>query len=158
MPVFYKLQQNKNASMASSYQKWYARPVVAGVKDINDVADIVQRNCSMKKSDVLAVITESVEVMKDMLQDSMRVHLNGLGAFKLGISSKGAENVEDFTVSENIKKVRVIFQPETITDASTGKRSKILLQGASLSDISKLASKEQLDAEAEAKSSETTNP
>jgi len=153
MPVIYKLKQNKNAKMTAAYEKWYAAPVVAGVKDINDVAELVQRNCSMKKSDVLAVITETVEVLKDMLQASFRVRLNGLGSFKIGISSRGADKADEFSVSKNIKKLRVIFQPEVTTDASTGKRVKVLLHGASLKDLKALGTSGEDDID-----TETTNP
>jgi len=147
MAVFYKLKQNKNSGMASTYQKWYASAVVADTKTLKDVSEIIQRNCSMKKSDVNAVLTELPEVLKDMLQNSFRVKVDGLGAFKIGLSCKGAETLEDFSVKSNVKSMRIIFQPEIETDASTGKRVKVLLQGATLTDISKKASKEALDAE-----------
>jgi len=149
MAVFYKLTQNKNAGMASTYQKWYARTVVADTKTLKDVAKLIEQNCSLKQSDVWGVLTEFVEVVTDMLQNSFRVKIDGLGSFKLGMSSKGADNIEDFSVSENVRKLRVLFQPETTIDSSTGKRVKAMLQGATLSDISKLASKEALDAESE---------
>jgi nucleoid DNA-binding protein len=39
----------------------------------------------------MAVLEELVEVMKDQMQDSKRVKLDGFGSFKIGIESKGAQ-------------------------------------------------------------------
>ena len=40
--------------------------------DINKLATIMQRNCTLKKSDIVAVIAELIETMADVLQDSKR--------------------------------------------------------------------------------------
>lgn len=159
--VFYKLVQNKNEKIAASYEKWYAKAVAIGTKDLDDIAEIVQRNCTVKKSDVKAVLTELPEILKDMLQDSYRVKINGLGAFKMSISSKGAQTVKDFNAAENVTGMRILFLPESETDKSTGKRTKTLLRGATVSDISVMASKKALDAMAAADAAtggDTTEP
>ena len=100
-----------------------------------------------------AVLTELPEVMKDMLQNSFRVRVDGLGTFKIGMHSRGVENIKDYNVNEHVKSLRVIFMPES-ESASTGKRVRTLLQGITLSDISKKASKEALDAQAAAETAE----
>ena len=82
-----------------------------------------------KKSDAYAVLVEMVEVIADALKASKRVHIDGFGTFKIGISSRGADSVEDFTVNENIKSCRVLFQPEVTTDPATHKRLKKMTQG-----------------------------
>ena len=153
MSVFYKLTQNKNEKMTGAYLKWYASVVPTETKTLKDISEIIQRNCSMKKSDVNAVLTELPEVMKDMLQNSFRVRVDGLGTFKIGMHSRGVENIKDYNVNEHVKSLRVIFMPES-ESASTGKRVRTLLQGITLSDISKKASKEALDAQAAAETAE----
>ena len=144
--IFYKLIQNKNEEMPKAYQKWYAHPVVTETVDLDYIADLIQRNSTAKKSDAKAVLTEMVEVITDALQSSKRVKIDGFGSFKIGLSSRGADTVGDFTIAENIRGMRIIFQPETETDPSTHKRSKKMLRGASLSDINALAAKEAMDA------------
>ena len=141
--IFYKLIQNKNEEMPKAYQKWYARPVVTETIDLDYIAERIQRNSTAKKSDAKAVLTEMVEVITDALQSSQRVKIDGFGAFKVGLSSRGADSEEDFTVSENVRGMRIIFQPETQTDPSTHKRSKIMLRGATLSDINNLVAKKE---------------
>lgn len=81
MAVFYQLYQNKRTG-STTKDKWYARAKVIGTKDLRDIAEIIQRNASVKRSDVMAVLTELPEVMGDMLLAGYRVKLNGFGAFK----------------------------------------------------------------------------
>ena len=144
--VFYRLIQNKNEGMEKAYLKWFAHPVVTETVDLDYIADRIQRNSTAKKSDAKAVLTEMVEVMADCLQNSQRVKIEGLGAFKIGLNSKGADSEEQFNVGENVTNVRIIFQPETLTDAATRKRSKKMLQGVRLTNISGFNSKNAVDA------------
>ena len=111
--------------------------------DLDYIAERIHRNSTAKKSDAKAVLTEMVEVITDALQSSQRVKIDGFGAFKVGLSSRGADSEEDFTVSENVRGMRIIFQPETQTDPSTHKRSKKMLAGATLSDINNLVAKKE---------------
>ena len=141
--IFYKLIQNKNEEMPKAYQKWYARPVVTETIDLDYIAERIQRNSTAKKSDAKAVLTEMVEVITDALQNSQRVHIDGFGSFKVGISSRGADSEEDFSAAEHVRSMRIIFQPETQTDPSTRKRSKKMLVGATLSNINGLVAKKE---------------
>ena len=84
MAVFYKLYQSKRTG--NSFNKWYARATQPTTVDLEKIADIVQQNCSLKRSDVKAVLSELVEVMTDQLQAGNRVKLNGFGTFKIGAS------------------------------------------------------------------------
>ena len=144
--AFYKLYQNKNENMPKCYQKWYAHSVVTETVDLDYIAERIQRNCTAKKSDAKVVLTEMVEVIADCLKNSQRVKIDGFGAFKLGISSRGADSVQDFSVTENIKSVYIVFQPETNVDAATRKRTKKMLQDIRFADSSSLASSEAIAA------------
>jgi predicted histone-like DNA-binding protein len=137
MPVLYKLSQDKRETSKTKGQ-WFARAVVTNVIDTNGLADIMQRNCTVKKSDIMAVLTELVETMTDQLQNSVRVKLNGFGSFKLGIKGKGCATVKDYTVAKNVKGLRVNFQPESAKDAN-GTRSKQFLGGATVTEAPKNA-------------------
>ena len=106
MAHLYKLIQNTNEHMSGAYQKWYARPVYTGTIDLDGIAELIQRNSTAKKSDAKAVLTEMVEVITDALQSSQRVKIDGFGAFKVGISSRGADSEEDFSVTANIQTVK----------------------------------------------------
>jgi predicted histone-like DNA-binding protein len=97
--------------------------------DLAALAERIQRNCTAKKSDVLAVLTELVEVMQDELQASHRVKLDGFGAFKLGMSTKGAETAKAFTPVTNVKSLHVLFQPEVHIDRNNKSRIRTFLTG-----------------------------
>ena len=133
MSVFYRLHQDQSTGTKRS-GKWYARAVPTAVISTRQLAEIVQRNCTVKKSDVMAVIEELVEVMKDQMQDSKRVKLDGFGSFKIGIESKGAATAAKFAVAEHIKGLHVVFMPERTKDTA-GNRSKQFLQGAKVEEL-----------------------
>ena len=133
MSVFYRLHQDQSTGTKRS-GKWYARAVPTAVISTRQLAEIVQRNCTVKKSDVMAVIEELVEVMKDQMQDSKRVKLDGFGSFKIGIESKGAQTAGKYSVSEHVKGLHVVFMPERTTD-SGGNKSKQFLQGARVEEL-----------------------
>ena len=133
MSVFYRLHQDQSTGTKRS-GKWYARAVPTDVINTRQLAEIVQRNCTVKKSDVMAVIEELVEVMKDQMQDSKRVKLDGFGSFKIGIESKGAQTAGKYSVSEHVKGLHVVFMPERTTD-SGGNKSKQFLQGCRVEEL-----------------------
>ena len=124
--VLYRVVKDKRVN---GNGKYYGRAVQLNTVNLSSLSDIIQRNCSMKKSDVLAVLTELVEVMQDQLQNSMTVKLDGFGAFKIGIKSKPADSEEEFTASSNIAGARVNFLPEGHKDSSSNKITRQFLNG-----------------------------
>ena len=120
MAVFYRLSQVTSPKQ-KGYGKWYPRAVMTNTVDTDALATIMQRNCTVKKSDILAVISELIETMQDQLQDSKRVKLNGFGSFKIGMSSTGADKASEFEARKHIKGLHVLFMPEVKTD-SEGRR------------------------------------
>ena len=145
MAHLYKLQQNMNENMQKCYQKWYAKPVYTETISLTDIAELIQRNSTAKKSDAYAVLVEMVEVVSDALKSSKRVHIDGFGTFKIGISSRGADSVEDFNANENIRGCRVLFQPEITTDPSTRKRLKKMIQGMSFQSAASLVNAKEIE-------------
>ena len=133
MSVLYRLHQDQSHGTARS-GKWYARMVPVGVIDTRALAEIIQRNCTVKKADVMAVIEELVEVMKDQMQDSKRVKLDGFGSFKIGINCRGARSAKAFTVTDNIEGLHVVFTPERTHDQA-GNRVKQFLHGVKVEEL-----------------------
>ena len=50
MAVIYKIYKNNNKKNAG-FGKFYARAMHNGTTNLDDIAAIIERNCSMKKSD-----------------------------------------------------------------------------------------------------------
>lgn len=133
MPVFYRLHQDQSVGTKRS-GKWYARMVPTSTINTKQLAAIMQRNCTVKVSDIRAVIEEMIETMRDQLQDSKRVKLDGFGSFKIGINCKGARSAKAFTVTDNIKDVHIVFTPERSTD-SAGNHSKTFLESVAVQEL-----------------------
>lgn len=129
MSLFYRVRRDNRVDSEHLY---YGVAVQTGVIDTAKLAELIQRNCSMKKSDVVAVLTELVEVMTDQLQNSMVVKLDGFGSFKLGIRTIGADTEEKFTVAKNVTGLRVKFLAEGKKNASSGRVVRQFLNGCTL--------------------------
>jgi predicted histone-like DNA-binding protein len=132
MAIVYKVYQNNRTNFKNK-GKWYARAYHANTVNIDDLADIMQNNCTVKRSDIVAVISELVETMKTALQNSNKVKLQKFGTFKIGLNTTGAETLEKFNVQQNIKGMHVLFQPETTIDID-GKRQRVFLNGATVTE------------------------
>ena len=98
----------------------------------------MQANCTVKRADIVAVLSELVETMQKHLQMSHRVKLNRLGTFKIGMSTKPAATIDDFTAGQNVKSVHVLFQPETKIEKDKT-RVRALLTGCKVQELPKNA-------------------
>lgn len=83
----------------------------------------------MKSSDVKAVLEELQGIMKRELQNGRRVVIDGVGSFKLGISTTGVETAKKFDIKKNITNVHILFAPEKEYDGATGRYITKLTEG-----------------------------
>ena len=108
---FIKKVNTNPRSMA--YGKCFARAIYdKNFVDTKTLADFIQTQASVKRSDVIAVLDELGSAMKHFFEMGQKVKLDGIGIFKVGCSAIGVEKVEDCT-SATITTRRVLFQPET---------------------------------------------
>ena len=89
----------------STYGKYYAHVVHHQDIKLEDFAQEIQSNCSVKVSDVKAVLTELQETMKRHLQDGHVIVLPDIGRLKLSVESEGVSDPKDFNVAQHIKRV-----------------------------------------------------
>jgi len=135
MTVFYKkYQMKRNNSPIDG--KWYARAVQTETVDINALAEEMEQNCTVKRADIVAVLSELVVTMKRHLQASHRVKLDQFGSFKLAITTKSADTSKDFNAQDNVKAVRVLFMPETKI-AKDKTRTKAFISGCKVAELPK---------------------
>ena len=108
---FTKLQNNNKKSTA--YGKWFATAVYdQHFVETEELANYIQQQASVKKSDIKAVLDELGGAMKHYFELGQKVKLDGIGIFKVGFSSIGAAGKVDCTAA-TITTRRVLFQPET---------------------------------------------
>ena len=106
----FKKIQNKNDE-STAYGKWFATAVYdQHFIETEQLADFIQTQASVKKSDIKAVLDELGGAMKHFFELGQKVKLEGIGTFKVGFSS-------------------VLFQPETervVVGQTMNKKGKIV--------------------------------
>ena len=107
------IKTQNNNSYSQAYGKYYAQAVYdTSFIGTEELADFIQRQASVKKSDIKAVLQELGEAMKHFFELGQKVKLDGIGIFKVGFSSIGVTKKEDCTAA-TITTRRVLFQPES---------------------------------------------
>lgn len=116
MALNYKIyQSNANNSTKGKFNARASHKETVGIKEL---AAVMQDNCTVKHSDIVAVLSELSEVMKQELQRGNRVRIDGLGIFKVNIRSKGAKTAQEFSAAENILGTRINFRPESFVNTN----------------------------------------
>ncbi len=109
---FKKLQNTNDDSTA--FGKWFATAVYdQHFITTEELAEFIQTQASVKKSDIKAVLDELGAALKHFFELGQKVKLDGIGIFKVGFSSIGV-NKKDDCGAQNITTRRVLFQPETV--------------------------------------------
>ena len=104
--------QNKN-SQSPAYGKYFATAVYDNhFIGTEELSEFIQRQASVKKSDIKAVLQELGEAFKHFFELGQKIKLDGIGIFKVGFSSIGVLKLEDCG-AQTITTRRVLFQPET---------------------------------------------
>ena len=104
--------QNKN-SHSEAFGKYFAQAVYdSHFVGTEELADFIQRQASVKKSDIKAVLQELGEALKHFFEMGQKIRLDGIGIFKVGFSSIGVAKLDDCG-AQTITTRRVLFQPET---------------------------------------------
>lgn len=95
---YYIYQDNRK----NGTKLWYAKATHFGEVDERELARQAQKNCTLKESDCMAIVTEMLEVIQYELGNNNCVYLDGFGYFKPYIHSKGAVSKDKFLPAENI--------------------------------------------------------
>ena len=120
--------QNKN-SQSTAFGKYFATAVYdEKFITTEQIADFIQQQCSIKKSDIKAALDELGGAMKHFFELGQKIRLDGIGIFKVGFSSIGVTKLEDCSAA-TITERRILFQPETervVVGQTTNKDGKIV--------------------------------
>ena len=143
MAVNYKIYQSKANNASKGL--YYARAAYRESVGLKKLAEIMQANCTVKYSDILAVLTELAEVMKTELLNSNSVKIEGLGTFRVTLKSKGCANLKEFKPQNHIIGARVRFAPEVYKDIVSGKRVKPMLAGMKVAELDDYKSVKRAD-------------
>ncbi len=110
MAVIYRKFQNKRKD-DQYYGKWYGRSVVLNVVSTKQLAQEIAHATTVTYADVLAVLAETSQALKQHLQNSDKVVLDGIGSFKVGLRTAPANTPAEFG-AQNVKGYRINYSPE----------------------------------------------
>ncbi|MDR2260529.1 MAG: HU family DNA-binding protein [Azoarcus sp.] len=89
-------------------KKWYLIKNKGRAIDLDEIAEDIQGRSSMTKGDILAVLSNLIQVLPAHLKKGDSVRLGGLGSFRLTITSNGADDAASLSTSD-VKGARVVF-------------------------------------------------
>lgn len=112
MAIEYKLVQKKNPMNPTAPNKFYALAVHRRTFNLKQLArEVAGRSTTASEGDVYSVIIELMVVIKEHLDRSDRVLIDGIGSFAVALSSDGAESEDKFH-SSLIKAARLLFKSD----------------------------------------------
>ena len=80
--------------------KAYGMAQSSGNVDINGFArHIANHGCVYSRGDIVGLLTQAVDCLKELLLEGKRVKLGDLGDFQARLKSKGAKTTDDFNAS-----------------------------------------------------------
>jgi len=84
---FIKSKNNNNMRL-TAFGKYFAKAVYdKGFIGTKQLAEFIQTQASVKRSDIVAVLDELGSAMKHFFELGQKVQLDGIGIFKVGFSS-----------------------------------------------------------------------
>jgi predicted histone-like DNA-binding protein len=105
--IDYKLYQNKNAT-SPCFKKFYARSAANETYDMTKLAKhMSNHNTPYSAGAIKGILTDMVSCIKELLLDGKNVKIDDLAIFSVGLKSVGSDKLEDFTVTHNIKGMRL---------------------------------------------------
>ena len=145
MTIRYRKVQNLNTA-SKTYGKWYGRAIIMDTISTKALANEIAHSTTVTYADVLAVLAETAQCMKGHLQNSQKVVLDGIGAFRVGLETMPANNSAEFD-SSKIAGYHIIYTPERHFNVTgynengnrTGVYVKDLLEGITAKEAPKNA-------------------
>ena len=110
--IIYQVTQNKNEK-SSAFGKWYGRVKTLETLNTRKLSRHISEHGSIYTQDVVFGVLEKFRsCLIEMLLESKKVKIDGLGTFYTTIESLGAETKEKYNVLSDIKALHIRFLPE----------------------------------------------
>ena len=125
--IFYEVRQNKNAK-SSIKGKWFAHSKSVETMNTRKLAKHISEHGSVYTTDVVFGVLEKFRsCLVEMLLESKRVKIDGLGTFFTTLENEpgGAAKKEDFSVAKNLKALHIRFMPEQEQEMNISSREFI---------------------------------
>ena len=105
--IRYKIYQNQQKKGLNA-GKWFARAVSDETFDLAKLAEHMSKHNSPYSGGVIkGVLSDMVDCIKELLLDGKCVKIDDLAIFGVGIRSKAADTLEEFSLEKNISGMRL---------------------------------------------------
>ena len=125
--IFYEVRQNKNEK-SSIKGKWFAHSKSVETMNTRKLAKHISEHGSVYTTDVVFGVLEKFRsCLVEMLLESKRVKIDGLGTFFTTLENEpgGAAKKEEFSVAKNLKALHIRFMPEQEQEMNISSREFI---------------------------------
>ena len=120
--IIYKVTQNNNR-MSKAYGKYYGRAIHMETMNTRRLAQHIAEHGSIYTTDVVFGVLEKFRsCLVEMLLESKKVKIEGLGTFYTTVESDGALQRKDYNVGEHIKALHIRFLPEQAQEMNISSR------------------------------------
>ena len=111
MSIQYEFYRNPN-SQGTNKKRYHARVVPAGRISTDDLAEEIQKECTLTVADVKSVLIALADKMSEHLGEGRKVHLDGIGYFQVNLHCKEEVRTIHGARSENIEFKSVSFRAD----------------------------------------------
>ncbi len=110
--ILYQVTQNKNEK-SPAYGKWYGRVKTLETLNTRKLSRHISEHGSIYTQDVVFGVLEKFRsCLIEMLLESKKVKIDGLGTFYTTIESQGAVSKDKYSVPTDVKALHIRFLPE----------------------------------------------
>jgi predicted histone-like DNA-binding protein len=109
--IIYEVKRNNN-STSKNYGQWYGRAKSIETLNTRKLAQHISEHGSIYTSDVVFGVLEKFRsCLVEMLLNSKKVKIDGLGTFYCTIESTGANSKDKYNTQEHVKGLHIRFLP-----------------------------------------------
>lgn len=110
MPIQYKITQRKNNIQPTAKNQYIMQAVHTGEVNLEQIAYEISNECTLSKTDIVAVLYALGEKTKFHLEEGKVVNLDNLGRFKVGFKA-AAQPESNLLQPKNIQRFYINYQP-----------------------------------------------
>ena len=111
MSIQYEFYRNPN-SQGTNKKRYHARVVPVGRISTDDLAEEIQKECTLTVADVKSVLIALADKMGEHLGEGRKVYLEGIGYFQVNLRCKEEVRTMSGIRSENIEFKSVSFRAD----------------------------------------------
>ena len=112
MSIEYEFYRNPN-SQGTKKKRYHARVVPTGRISTDQLAQEIQKECTLTVSDVKSVLIALADKMAEHLGEGRKVHLKDIGYFQVNLHCKEEVRTTHAVRSENVEFKSVSFRADT---------------------------------------------